>query len=465
MKKFLSLFVVALFAFFLSPKVYAGSLSIKASSTTVTEGGSVTITVSASGLAGKFSISSSNGNVLSGGTSNEWLENESKSYRFTAKSVGSATITVSAIDVADSSSNSKFTGSRSVTVQVVKPREKSNNNYLSNLWIDGFSLTPEFSKDQSDYQVEVPAETEKVQIQASKEDSYSSIQGTGEFEVSEGENRFEIKVVSETGKERVYVVIVSVKDNHPIEVLIDEETYTVVKKASSLTCPSLFEETKVKIQDTEVPGFYNKNSDITLVGLRGKDSKIFLAIYDSHNQSYTKYQPVTSKVSSIVSLPVQKFKNFSKVTFQIGEETYEGYQLSAKSPFVYLYGLSIDTGEKSWYVYDKEEGTIQRYQEEELDAITKNYEEKIDENKKVILLLGGTSILLLLVILILVLKRKSHSRKAKYYLDIESEIKDTKENETEDTKENEKESEDEEAFSLEEEKPKEEKKKKKKKKK
>ena len=413
MKKVFSFFVVAFVLFLISPTVYAGSLNISASSKTVTQGGSVNITVSASGLAGKFSISSSNGNVLSGGASNEWLENESKTYRFTAKSTGSATITVTALDAADSSSNSKFTGSRSVTIQVVKPREKSNNNYLSNLWVDGFSLNPEFSKDQGEYQLEVPAETEKIHIQASKEDSYASVEGTGEFEVSEGDQRFEIKVTSETGKERVYAIVVSVKDENPIVVEMDGASYTVVKRASSLECPSLFEETKVTIQDIEVPGFYNSTSDLTLVGLRGEEGNIFLAMYDSKANTYMKYQPVVAPAFSIVSLPEKPWKDFSKVTFQIGEETYEGYQLHAKSSFVYLYGLRIDTGEKAWYVYDKEEGTLQRYQDEELQDAKETYEKKLEENKKVILLLGGTSIFLLLVVLLLVFTRKPHSKKRK----------------------------------------------------
>lgn len=414
MRKKFCFIVLALFLMLFSPKVYAGSLSIWSSSSSVTEGGSVTVTVKANGLAGKFSITSSNGNILSGGTSSVWIENGSVNYKFQAKSTGTATITVNPIDVGDLSTNGKYTGSKSVTIKVVKPREKSNNNDLSSLSVEGFSLTPEFSKDQLEYSVEVPAETEKIKINVSKADGYSSMDGAGEKEVSEGDNRFEIKVRSETGREKIYVVNVNVKDNNPIEVKIDGKQYTVVKKASSLEKPELFEEKKSTIEDVEVPSFYNESSNLTLVGLRDEDGKISLYIYDSKSNSYTKYQPLTSSSISIISLPNQeKFKTYSKVSMKIDGESYEGYQINSKSNYIYFYGQRLDSGKKSWYVYDKNEKTIQLYQDEEAKKVQEEYEEKLEESKFVIFCLGGISITLLLIILVLVLTRKSNKKKVK----------------------------------------------------
>lgn len=404
----------ALFFFFLiqSSPVFAGNLGISASTRTVTQGGTVTITVNASGLAGRFSVISSNKNVLSGGTSSEWIESGTRSYRFTAKSVGTATITVNPLDVASIPEGSKYTGSRSVTINVVKPREKSNNNYLSSLSIEGYSISPEFSKNQLEYSVEVPAETEKILINATKSDSYASLEGNGERDVSEGDNRFEIKVTSETGKERVYVLNVTVKDNNPIFVKIGQKDYTVVKKASSLIKPELFEEKKVSIGDIEVPGFYNEISNLTLVGLRDEDAKVSLYIYNQKENSYIKYQPLTSTSISIISLPnTEGFKKYSKVSVKLDGETYEGYQINAKSNYIYFYGLRIDSGKKNWYLYNKEENTLQLYQEEEAKRIEEQYEKKLRENKMVIVCLGGISILLALIILILVFTRKDSSKR------------------------------------------------------
>ena len=62
MKK--KLFKIFVFALLMLCPVYAKALSISASSTTITNGNSVRVTVNASGLTGKFSVTSSNGNVL-----------------------------------------------------------------------------------------------------------------------------------------------------------------------------------------------------------------------------------------------------------------------------------------------------------------------------------------------------------------------------------------------------------------
>ena len=421
MKKTFAL--VAIFFLFIvsSPVVYAAGLGISASSRTVTTGGSVTVTVNASGLIGRFSVSSSNGNVLSGGTSSEWIEDGSHSFRFTAKSTGEATITVNCLDVS-TTSGENYTGSKSVTIKVVAPREKSNNNNLSGLSVEGYSITPEFSKDTLEYSLEVPAETEKIAINASKEDSYASIDGIGEKEVREGDNRFEIKVTSETGKEKVYVLNVNVKDNNPIPVEINKKKYTVVKKASSLQKPELFEEKRVTINGIEVPGFYNEISKMTLIGIRDEKGKISFAIYNEKEKTYTKYQPITSTNITIISLPTaENFKKYSKITTKIGDEEYEGYQINSKSNFIYFYGLRPDTGKSAWYVYDKNEKTLQLYQEEEAKKIEEEYEKKIQENKIVIAILGGTSILLLIILLI-VTRKNSKKAKRKQKKEIVDEI-------------------------------------------
>ncbi len=244
-KKVLSLLILALSFIGFSTNVYAASLGISASSRSVVNGGSVRVTVNASGLIGKFSITSSNGNILSGGTSSVWLENESKTYTFSAKSIGSATITVKALDVADTSGN-PYTGSRSVSISVTKPREKSTNNNLKSLSVEGYTLSPEFNANTLEYTVELEASVEKIMVNAEKADSYASLSGGGEIAVSEGDNRIEIKVTSETGNEKTYVINAVVKDSNPITTTVDNKELTVVKKASSLTKPDLFEETRWK---------------------------------------------------------------------------------------------------------------------------------------------------------------------------------------------------------------------------
>lgn len=403
-KKVLSLLILALSFFGFSTNVYAASLGISASSRSVVNGGSVRVTVNASGLIGKFSITSSNGSVLSGGTSSVWLENESKTYTFSAKSVGNATITVKTLDVADTSGN-PYSGSRSVSINVVKPREKSTNNNLKSLSVEGYTLSPEFNKDTLEYTVELEASVEKIMVNAEKADSYASLSGGGEITVSEGDNRIEIKVTSETGKEKVYVINAVVKDSNPITTTVDNKELTVVKKASSLTKPDLFEETKIKINEMEVPAFYNEATKTTLVGLRDEKGKIELYIYDQDKNSYQKYLTLIGTEFHLIQKEAKGVpEGYQKVTKKIDDIEYTAYQKD-KSDFLLLYGTILENGSEGWYSYDTKEKTLQRYNKDIVESITKEYQDIQDTDHKVIIGLAVLSSVLALTTMILALRK------------------------------------------------------------
>ena len=403
-KKVLSLLILALSFFGFSTSVYAASLGISASSRSVVNGGSVRVTVNASGLIGKFSITSSNGSVLSGGTSSVWLENESKTYTFSAKSVGNATITVKALDVADTSGN-PYSGSRSVSINVVKPREKSTNNNLKSLSVEGYTLSPEFNKDTLEYTVELEASVEKIMVNAEKADSYASLSGGGEITVSEGDNRIEIKVTSETGKEKVYVINAVVKDSNPITTTVNDKKLTVVKKASSLTKPDLFEETKIKINEMEVPAFYNEATKTTLVGLRDENGKIELYIYDQDKNSYQKYLTLVGTEFHLIQKEAKGIpEGYQKVTKKIDDIEYTAYQKD-KSDFLLLYGTILENGSEGWYSYDTKEKTLQRYNKDIVESITKEYQDIQDTDHKVIIGLAVLSSVLALTTMILALRK------------------------------------------------------------
>ena len=109
-------------------------------------------------------------------------------------------------------------GNKTLTITVnepvyVPPKTYSSNNYLKSLSIDGYSLSPEFNKDTTEYTVEVPNGTDKITIDASKEDSTASISGTGEKEVAEGTNKFEINVEAENGNSSGRAVIYDSNNN------------------------------------------------------------------------------------------------------------------------------------------------------------------------------------------------------------------------------------------------------------
>ena len=231
MKKIAKLLTIVCALIFFQNKVEAANLSISANTSSVTVGGNVVITVRGSDLAGKLSLTSSNGSVLNGGATSFWIDNNTVTYTFKALSAGTATITVNPLDVADYSGN-VYSASKSVTVTV---KNKvvivlSGDSSLSNMYIDDATISPEFNKDTLEYTTELQPDTTKINIVATPNHRGASISGIGVREVTDGDNRLEIVVTAENGTTSTYVINAKVKEFNPIEVLIGDATYTVVRK-------------------------------------------------------------------------------------------------------------------------------------------------------------------------------------------------------------------------------------------
>lgn len=394
-------------------KVMAASIGLSASSSSTRVGGSVTVNVSANGLAGKFSVTSSNPSVISGGTSGDWIEQSTKSYRFTAKSQGTATITVLAIDVADGAGNT-FTGSKSITIQVGSGSgssssvEKSKNSYLNSLSIENATLNPVFTKDTLAYTVELEAGTTKANIHATAEDKKASVTGIGEVDVNEGDNNFEIKVTSESGASRVYNIKIIVKEFDPIEVKVGNKKYTIVRNIKNITPINGYEETTMKINGEEVPAFKNKITKYTLVALKDSEGNQNFFIYDKGK--YTLYKEYTFNKIILYPMECKNIpKGYKKTTIKLKEDEVVAYKLNKNSNYSLIYGMNIETGKKHLYMYDKEEGTLQIYN----DEIEQNLNKKIEEYQMFIAGLCGLATLLFLILIIVTIRNHKHHKKQK----------------------------------------------------
>ncbi len=94
-----------------------------------------------------------------------------------------------------------------------KPSDSGNpNNFLSNLGVSGYSLTPTFGYTTSNYSLIVPNNVTQLTITASPVASTSHIQGTGKVNVNVGENKYMVKCISQSGVSRVYWIKVIRKE-------------------------------------------------------------------------------------------------------------------------------------------------------------------------------------------------------------------------------------------------------------
>lgn len=335
---------------------------------------------------------------------------KSKSYTLKFKTLKSGTTKVSVgsyvVYAYDESEMSVTGGSKSIKIMSQAELEAtySKNNNLSSIKVDDYELTPAFDKNTTDYKVTVPSNVEKVNVSATAEDRKSKISGTGEIEVAEGENKVELIVTAENGSTKKYNVVINVEDDNPIQVEVDKKKYSVVKRASSLTKPDLFEETKVKIGEVEVPGFINQTSKITLVGLKDEGGNISLFIYK--NNKYQKFNEIKSDSLSIIFTEMKNVPtNYKKTTTKINDQDVVAYKLSGEK-LLLVYGINLATGKENYYTYDTSLKTLQIFDKDKYEARIK--EEKT--NKYIIYAMSGL-VLITIIFLILIISKNSKLKK------------------------------------------------------
>lgn len=91
----------------------------------------------------------------------------------------------------------------------------SPNNKLSGLGVDGFALTPTFSRDVTSYDLIVNPSVTEVTVNAVPLSSTASISGTGTIQLQSGNNEITISVKAQNGTVREYQIHVVRQDNGP----------------------------------------------------------------------------------------------------------------------------------------------------------------------------------------------------------------------------------------------------------
>ncbi|MBE6141103.1 MAG: hypothetical protein E7172_06230 [Firmicutes bacterium] len=438
-------YFLCLSIFFLVPFVVnaaSGKISVTGTSTVVV-GNKVTITVTLSSdtLMGSWqmnlnydknylqltsSTAEASGTIMAG-FSEKGLT--SKKYTFTFKTLktGSTNVSVGsymAIDYNNPSDAGKISlSTSSKTVKIITQEELeasySKDNTLKSLTVEGYELTPSFSKDTLEYSLIVPEDTKEITIDGQKNDNTATINGLGKFEVTQGTNTFEITVKAQNGSERIYKITIEVKDNNPINVTIEDENYTVVKLKENLPTPFAYQEKTITIDNFEIPAFYSEITDITLVGLKNLNGEVDLFIYK--DDAYFPYRELTGQKTIIYPLTTDKvISNYEKTTININGLEIPAYQYNKKTNQSIIYGINIENGLEGFYIYDEKNMTFALFN----DLETQELLEKIDLYTYIIIgfiiILG----LMFVVIIILLIKNKKKHKNLKSNF-INKEIKNT----------------------------------------
>ena len=380
-----------LFIMLLLPiNVLAASGSIKAStsSTKVTLNNTFTVKVTCS-ISGSSAIGSCEYNLdydksklsITSGQDNLTVRDWSRdgkgttityTYKFKAIKVGSTSITLKNAKVGDWDTD-KYVETKvsnlDLTIKEPVIINYSSDNNLKSLSVDGFDISPEFNKSTLEYNVLVKADTTKVKINANVNDSKAKIKGTGEKEVKEGINSFEIVVTAENGTNKTYKVNIIVPEKDPIKFVYKNEEYNILRKLPE-DLPLNFNTNTIKVNNEDVICMQNEKLNLTLLYLRNKNNKEGFYIYDEKNSSVKLYNEVKNNDLSIyIEGSGEKIDNLFESIVRINGEDINAYQIQKGSKDYIIYGRDVSTGKRNYYVYDKNNRTISLFNQSDYEYL------------------------------------------------------------------------------------------------
>lgn len=423
MKK-IYLIILGLFMLTLPSRVYASNASISISApNTVMLGNSVTVTVtlSSSSKIGSWQVDLSydksylqltSSTTEGGGT---YMVNvaqngtKSQKYTFTFKTLktGSPKVSVNSYTLYDyDTMETMKTTSSSKTISIKTKQEieasYSSNAYLKSLTVGNYSLNPEFKKDTLEYSVEVENDIESINLNATRDDANATLSGTGEKELVEGNNKFEIVVTAQKGNSLTYIINIYRKELDPIDVSINGENLSIARRADTLPEYNTFIPTTVKYGEYEIPALFSEITGITLIGLKDEEGNVFTYIYEN-NAITNVYIELNNGGSSISPLELNEnelFKNYSIKEININGVKINAYVLDETSKYAIIYAQNVETGDITYYSYYMTDGSFQVYNKELINF----YEKRLTNYKY--MLIGSVAIILLLL-LILIMRKPS----------------------------------------------------------
>ena len=421
--RILSLVMAVMLVFTPAEHVYAQGLGLSVSSSSVTVGKTVKVTVSMpSGYFGTVVIKSSNDGVLSyGGDAvtniGDAVEGypTSQSFSFTAKGAGSCTIKAYCTVVGDAEGNDAggtITGaSTKVTVTSAssnndsnsnkdnkdnsgsntgndnnankdnenKEEKKSSNASLGSLVISAGTLSPEFSAATKDYTATVDYSCSSLAVTANPADSKASVTSvTGNDSLEVGENTVSVVVTAEDGSTSTYNIVVTRRAEDDPENAdkqdnwkkfdINGTEWTMVNDIPEDVVPEGFEHSKTVIEGLEYNTLHGTFGDITLVYLQSESGN-GLFVYDAAQNAAYEYVRINSESHFIVVLLPKVDdvpEGYNEVSLSIeGKGVATAYQTKAEKKddqtkdFYLVYAMN-DNGESGWYTYDSVDGTYMR---------------------------------------------------------------------------------------------------------
>ena len=257
--------------------------------------------------------------------------------------------------------------SKTASVNILKPKYYSSNNYLKNLSVEGYDIG--FNKDKMSYDVTLKETKTSIVINAEKQEATQTISGIGEVSLEEGMNKKEIEVKAENQSVRIYTLNIFVPEKAPLRIRVNDKEYSVIRK--KIEDISGFTKDKIKLKDEEIEVL--KNDKYTILYVKDEKGNISKVLKDKEN-----YKMILDFNNTLYAIDGKK---------------------EIKNNYEYFKALNLTTSKENNYRFELTEKTLQ---------IEENKKEikKINIDKVVIIVLSSILIITYLIFIVAYLKRR-----------------------------------------------------------
>lgn len=257
--------------------------------------------------------------------------------------------------------------SKTASVNILKPKYYSSNNYLKNLSVEGYDIG--FNKDKMSYDVTLKETKTSIVINAEKQEATQTISGIGEVSLEEGMNKKEIEVKAENQSVRIYTLNIFVPEKAPLKIKVNDKEYSVIRK--KIEDISGFTKDKIKLKDEEIEVL--KNDKYTILYVKDEKGNIFKVLKDKEN-----YKMILDFNNTLYAIEGKK---------------------EIKNNYEYFKAVNLTTSKENNYRFELTEKTLQIEE-------TKKEIKKINIDKVVIIVLSSILIITYLIFIVAYLKRR-----------------------------------------------------------
>lgn len=456
MKK--KLLIIAMILFLPQVVLAAPNATISTNASSIEKGKSVTATVTLTDTAAwNVKITGSGAASCSSRQADVTSDGKSTTKKFTLSCTSTSEGTINFTVTGDITSGSGQTKDISLSKSVTVTPPKSSDNTLSDLKVDGSTVSG-FSSSKTSYTLSDNSGT-SISISATANDSKASVSGTGTKTLKYGKNTFGVTVTAENGSKKTYNIVVTKpdprsKNNNLKSLSIDKGTLEFDKNTTSylikvehdvenITITASAEDSKasvtgtgiktlkdyvnefkvvvkaenestktyvVKVARKDESGNYGKlstDNSVKSISVTGydikfnKDTKKYNVLVEDVNEVEIKVTPTDSKATVSVLNNTELKPGLNKVTVQVTAENGD-----VNEYLFNIYKIGEDT--------KKEETPVEPDKPKE--------DEKTDNKTNIWLIVSGIEFVIILLLVLLLLKKNKNNNNSTDNDKVEKEV-------------------------------------------